>query len=77
MGIENGTRNADGINASTALGRLVEPSEMASAIAFLISDRASAITGSVLPVDAGFLAASPQAIFGGPRPAMNNGGKQS
>jgi NAD(P)-dependent dehydrogenase (short-subunit alcohol dehydrogenase family) len=32
-------------------GRLVKPSEVAEAVAFLASDRASFITGVALPVD--------------------------
>jgi NAD(P)-dependent dehydrogenase (short-subunit alcohol dehydrogenase family) len=38
------------------LGRLGEPSEVASAILFLASDEASFITGAILPVDGGYLA---------------------
>src|SRR6202012_5214716 len=38
------------------LGRLVEPSEVAAAVAFLASEAASMITGVVLPVDGGNLA---------------------
>jgi NAD(P)-dependent dehydrogenase (short-subunit alcohol dehydrogenase family) len=38
------------------LGRLGEPSEVASTILFLASDEASFITGAVLPVDGGYLA---------------------
>ncbi len=37
------------------MGRLVEASEVANAIVFLLSDRASAITGAILPVDCGYL----------------------
>jgi NAD(P)-dependent dehydrogenase (short-subunit alcohol dehydrogenase family) len=37
--------------------RFIEPIEVAEAIAFLASDRASAITGACLPVDLGYLAA--------------------
>jgi NAD(P)-dependent dehydrogenase (short-subunit alcohol dehydrogenase family) len=38
------------------MGRLGEPAEVAEAIAFLASDRASLITGAILPVDGGYLA---------------------
>jgi NAD(P)-dependent dehydrogenase (short-subunit alcohol dehydrogenase family) len=38
------------------LGRLGEPAEVATAIAFLASDEASFITGALLPVDGGYLA---------------------
>lgn len=67
--LAQGVRRADDIISSTALGRLVEPREVAATIAFLLSQRASAITGTVIPVDAGFLAAAPWAMFGGPRPS--------
>ena len=40
------------------LGRIVEPAEVAEAVAFLASDRASGITGVSLAVDAGLTAGS-------------------
>lgn len=40
----------------TPLGKLADPRDVANAIVFLASDAASMITGSVLPVDGGWLA---------------------
>jgi len=55
----------------TALGRAVEPREVAETIEFLASDRASAITGVNLVVDAGWHVASTWAQYGGVRAAQN------
>lgn len=52
----------------TALGRAVEPNEVAEAIEFLASTRASAITGVNLIVDAGWHVAQTWAQHGGLRP---------
>jgi NAD(P)-dependent dehydrogenase (short-subunit alcohol dehydrogenase family) len=38
------------------IGRLGDPSEVANAILFLASDEASFVTGTILPVDGGYLA---------------------
>jgi NAD(P)-dependent dehydrogenase (short-subunit alcohol dehydrogenase family) len=43
------------VAGQTALGRWVRPDEIADAVDFLLSDRASAITGADLPVDTGWL----------------------
>ncbi|MBM3885968.1 MAG: SDR family oxidoreductase, partial [Gemmatimonadetes bacterium] len=40
--------------ASTAIGRLIEPAEIAEAIAFLASERAGGTVGAALVVDAGY-----------------------
>ncbi|OXM39503.1 short-chain dehydrogenase, partial [Amycolatopsis thailandensis] len=43
------------LNARTPLGRVAEPEEVAQAAAWLLSDRASYVTGTVLRVDGGML----------------------
>jgi NAD(P)-dependent dehydrogenase (short-subunit alcohol dehydrogenase family) len=43
------------LSASTALGRIGEPPDVASAVAFLVSDEASWITGETLVLDGGQL----------------------
>lgn len=54
---------------SSALGRLVRADEIAAAVAFLASPEAAAITGVNLPVDCGWLVASPWMSYGGLRDA--------
>ncbi len=65
--IESGERDPGEMTANAALGRLVQPAEIAEAVAFLASDRASAITGVSLPVDCGWLVAPPWHTYGGLR----------
>ena len=48
--------DAGQIHARTPLGRMGTPEEVASAAAFLVSDVAAFITGSVLYVDGGWTA---------------------
>ncbi|MEU9115184.1 SDR family oxidoreductase [Streptomyces sp. NPDC048483] len=43
------------VSASTALGRIGEPADIASAVAFLVSDAASWITGETMVIDGGQL----------------------
>jgi NAD(P)-dependent dehydrogenase (short-subunit alcohol dehydrogenase family) len=43
------------LSASTALGRIGEPADVATAVAFLVSDEASWITGETLVIDGGQL----------------------
>lgn len=47
--------------ASTPLGRIGEPRDVASAVAFLASDEASFITGEAMLLDGGLLLANPAA----------------
>jgi NAD(P)-dependent dehydrogenase (short-subunit alcohol dehydrogenase family) len=47
--------NEQALSASTALGRIGEPADVASAVAFLVSDEASWITGETLVLDGGQL----------------------
>jgi NAD(P)-dependent dehydrogenase (short-subunit alcohol dehydrogenase family) len=63
--IDAGEREVSRLTANAALGRLVRPSEVAEASAFLLSPAASGITGIDLPVDAGWLAGSSWATYGG------------
>jgi len=51
-----GLHSPDEFARHQAMGRLIEPVEVAEAVAFLCSRAASAITGATLPVDAGFTA---------------------
>jgi len=60
-----GERDPETMRKQTALGRLVQPREVAEAIVWLLSDRASAITGAVVPVDAGVLVSQLWNLYGG------------
>lgn len=53
---EIGQQLQDYVNASTPMGRIGKPEEVANAVAFLASDEASYITGSELYVDGGWTA---------------------
>lgn len=47
------------VSRRVPLGRIFQPSEMAHAVEFLASPKASAITGVILPVDGGWTAGEP------------------
>lgn len=66
-GLEKGVLDFDRMAQSTALGRLVQSREIAAAVTFLASDLASGITGVNLPVDVGYLVATPWQSYGGLR----------
>lgn len=67
-----GERSPQVMMRQTALGRLVQPADVANAIAFLMSPDAGAITGIELPVDAGVLCAQLWHMYGGvPGPIEN------
>lgn len=57
--IASGHRNVESLKKQSALKMLVTPEHVAAAISFLASDQAEAITGVVLPVDAGWLVSIP------------------
>lgn len=67
--IDKGERDASRLESNAALGRMVEPDDIARAVAFLSSDDAAAITGVNLPVDCGWLVAGSWHTYGGLRPA--------
>ena len=66
-GISTGTLDAATMAKNSALGRLVRAEEIAAAVGYLASDLASGITGVNLPVDVGYLVATPWASYGGLR----------
>lgn len=63
--VASGERDMNKIMAVHALPQLPEPSDIANAIAFLCSDQAKAVTGILLPVDAGWLAAVSYRTYAG------------
>jgi len=70
----HGILNEAVLTGATALGRLVDPTEIAAAVGFLASPLASAITGVNLTVDAGYLVATSWQTYGGlPTPVPAGG----
>jgi NAD(P)-dependent dehydrogenase (short-subunit alcohol dehydrogenase family) len=72
--ITDGQRDPSALIATAAMGRMVEPREVAEAVVFLASDRSSAITGVDIPVDAGWLVAPSWTSYGGLRPDRRRAG---
>lgn len=70
--LQAGARYGGDPASHMALGRCIEPTEVAEGIEFLASDRASAITGINLPIDAGWLVAGIWEMYGGVRPAPSS-----
>jgi NAD(P)-dependent dehydrogenase (short-subunit alcohol dehydrogenase family) len=65
--IDDGDRDEAALVANSAMGRLVEPAEVAETIAFLLSQKSSAITGVNIPIDCGWLLAPSWQTYGGLR----------
>lgn len=65
--IDLGHRDVALMTGNSTLGRMVEPSEIGTVAAFLLSDDASAVTGVSMAVDAGFYHAGSWDPYGGVR----------
>jgi len=65
--LKRGDRSLDSLMKVAPLGRLIECSEIATAVAFLASPEAAAITGVNLPVDCGWLVSDGWHFYGGLR----------
>ena len=63
--IDRGERDVSSLTALSALGRMVEPEDIAKSVAFLCSVEANAITGVNLPVDCGWLVTPSWLTYGG------------
>ena len=66
--IQSGHRDPEGIKKAGAIEMFIEPEHIAEGIFFLCSDAAAAITGVTLPIDAGFLVATPSKAYVGGQP---------
>ena len=64
-GIASGALDAHHLTRVTAMNRLVEPHEVAQAIAWLLSPMASGVNGITLPVDAGYIVGTTWEGYGG------------
>lgn len=66
--VDAGERDLDAMLRVNALKRMVTPDDVADVVAFLLSPAASAVTGHMMPVDAGYLPAASFATFAGGLP---------
>ncbi len=66
--VDAGERSLDDMMRVNALKRMVEASDIADVTAFLLSEQARAITGHMMPVDAGYFPAMTYASFAGGQP---------
>jgi NAD(P)-dependent dehydrogenase (short-subunit alcohol dehydrogenase family) len=65
--IQRGERDPSVLAGNAALGRLVETAEVARVVGFLAAPESSAITGTSIAVDCGWLVAPSWATYGGLR----------
>ncbi len=66
--VDAGERSLDSMLNVNALKTMVEPNDVANVVAFLLSSNARAITGHMMPVDAGYVPAATFATFAGGQP---------
>jgi NAD(P)-dependent dehydrogenase (short-subunit alcohol dehydrogenase family) len=65
--LKRGDRDVSTVKMVSPINRLIAPSEIATAVAFLLSAEAAAITGVNLPVDCGWLVSNGWHFYGGLR----------
>jgi len=66
--VDAGERSLDVMLKVNALKKMVEPNDIANVVAFLLSEDARAVTGHMMPVDAGYFPATTFATFAGGQP---------
>jgi NAD(P)-dependent dehydrogenase (short-subunit alcohol dehydrogenase family) len=71
--IDRGERDVSSLAGNAALGRMVEPEEIAKVVAFLASADAAAMTGANIPVDCGWLVTPSWHTYGGLRTPAGRG----
>lgn len=66
--VDAGERSLDVMLKVNALKKMVEPNDVANVVSFLLSEDARAVTGHMMPVDAGYFPATTFATFAGGQP---------